>query len=219
MDYTTDSTRSQIATGLPIIGNNRVSGLLYSYDELRDPSHRAGCYNSSCSQSHHEVWRTFPVVFQATYSWSSRKRRRILKNNERIAQAAKESPETEVIDIRDQGFTRPSVLIVLPFRSWALRWVDSFTKHTPKPEFQVENHARFLSEYGLPSDTVDKLETAPPGTYPPDHVDMFKGNIDDSFRLGVKYTRKSVKLFSDFYQSDLIIASPLGLRLSIEKEK
>ncbi|KAL5484956.1 UTP25 [Sanghuangporus weigelae] len=148
-----------------------------------------------------------------------KKRRRILKNNERIARAAKDSPETEVADIRDQGFTRPSVLIILPFRSWALRWVESFTSHTPKPEFQVENHARFLSEYGLPPDTVDKLETAPPGTHPSDHVDMFKGNIDDSFRLGVKFTRKSVKLFSDFYQSDLIIASPLGLRLSIEKEK
>ncbi|KAL5524025.1 hypothetical protein ACEPAG_8198 [Sanghuangporus baumii] len=148
-----------------------------------------------------------------------KKRRRILKNNERIARAAKDSPETEVSDIRDQGFTRPSVLIILPFRSWALRWVESFTSHTPKLEFQVENHARFLSEYGLPPDTVDKLETASPGTYPPDHVEMFKGNIDDSFRLGVKFTRKSVKLFSDFYQSDLIIASPLGLRLSIEKEK
>ncbi|KAL5528189.1 UTP25 [Sanghuangporus sanghuang] len=148
-----------------------------------------------------------------------KKRRRILKNNERIARVVKDSPEAEVSDIRDQGFTRPSVLIILPFRSWALRWVESFTGHTPKPEFQVENHARFLSEYGLPPDTVDKLETAPPGTYPPDHVDMFKGNIDDSFRLGVKFTRKSVKLFSDFYQSDLVIASPLGLRLSIEKEK
>ncbi|EJD03205.1 digestive organ expansion factor [Fomitiporia mediterranea MF3/22] len=148
-----------------------------------------------------------------------RKRRRILKNNERLARAAKESSEPEVLEIRDQGFTRPSVLIIVPFRSWALSWIESFTSHAPKPEFQVENHARFLSEYALPPSAVDKLEAAPPGTYPPDHVDMFKGNIDDSFRLGVKFTRKSVKLFSDFYQSDVIIASPLGLRLSIEKEK
>lgn len=48
---------------------------------------------------------------------------------------------------------------------------------------------------------------------------MFKGNVDDSFRLGVKMTRKTIKLFSDFYQCDLIIASPLGLRMSIEKDK
>lgn len=66
---------------------------------------------------------------------------------------------------------------------------------------------------------MDKLEAAEPGTYPKDHVEMFKGNVDDSFRVGVKLTRKSVKLFSDFYTSDVILASPLGLRMSIEKEK
>ena len=111
------------------------------------------------------------------------------------------------------------MLILLPFRSWALRWVDSLTKHTPKPEFQIENHARFMTEYALPEGAVDKLEDAPPGTYPKDHVDMFRGNIDDSFRLGIKLTRKSVKIFADFYQCDIIIASPLGLRMSIDKDK
>ena len=92
-------------------------------------------------------------------------------------------------------------------------------EHLPSSDYQVENHARFLSEYALPPDAEDKLGDAPAGTYPPDHVDMFKGNVDDSFRLGVKMTRKSVKLFADFYQCDIIVASPLGLRMSIEKEK
>ena len=92
------------------------------------------------------------------------------------------------------------------------------TTHTPKPDYQIENHARLLSEYALPPNAVDKLENAPAGTYPPDHVEMFRGNVDDSFRIGVKYTRKSVKLFASFYQCDLIVASPLGLRMSIEKD-
>jgi hypothetical protein len=143
----------------------------------------------------------------------SRKRRRVLKNNERISHASSNPPE----DVQDQGFTRPSVLILLPFRSSALAWINALTTHTPS--FQIENHARFLGEYDLPLDAVDKLVTAPPGTYPADHVEMFKGNVDDSFRMGIKMTRKSVKLFADFYSCDLILASPLGLRMSIEKEK
>lgn len=122
-------------------------------------------------------------------------------------------------DVQDQGFTRPSVLILLPFRSFALRWISALTSHTPSPSFQIENHARFQSEYGLPPGTVDKLASADPGIYPRDHVEMFKGNVDDSFRVGVKLTRKTVKLFAEFYGCDLILASPLGLRMSIEKEK
>ena len=144
-----------------------------------------------------------------------RKRRRVLKNNERLAKAGSNPPG----DAQDQGFTRPSVLILLPFRSFALRWVAALTSHTHPPSYQIENHARFQAEYGLPPDVVDKLAEAAPGVYPSDHVEMFKGNVDDSFRLGIKITRKSVKLFSEFYTCDIIIASPLGLRISIEKEK
>lgn len=147
-----------------------------------------------------------------------RKRRRVLKNNERIAHASKTGSSVPE-DVQDQGFTRPAVLILLPFRSFALRWISALTSHTPPPSFQVENQSRFQSEYGLPPGTTDKLATADPGTYPRDHIEMFKGNMDDNFRLGVKMTRKSVKLFAEFYGCDLILASPLGLRMSIEKEK
>ncbi|KIM83267.1 hypothetical protein PILCRDRAFT_97191 [Piloderma croceum F 1598] len=148
----------------------------------------------------------------------TKKRRRILKNNERLSHATKASlPPPE--DVQDQGFTRPSVLLLLPFRSSALAWLSALTTHTPSPQYQIENHARFLKEYGLPEGTTDKLKEAAPGTWPRDHVEMFQGNCDDGFRVGVKFTRKSVKLFAEFYGCDLIIASPLGLRISIEKEK
>ena len=139
----------------------------------------------------------------------------MLKNKERLTKAGSDPPE----DVQDQGFTRPSVLILVPFRSFALRWVSALTSHTPPPSFQIENHARFQAEYGLPPGAVDKLAEAAPGVYPREHVEVFKGNVDDNFRVGIKVTRKSVKLFSEFYSSDIIIASPLGLRMSIEKEK
>ncbi|TFK44132.1 digestive organ expansion factor, partial [Crucibulum laeve] len=150
----------------------------------------------------------------------TKKRRRVLKNNERLAHFAKSNPnDAPPEDVQDQGFTRPSVLFLLPFRSSALDWFQAITSHTPSPQFQIENQARFMSEYGLPAGAVDKLASAEPGTYPPDHVETFKGNVDDNFRVGVKLTRKSVKMFCEFYGCDVIMASPLGLRRSIEKEK
>lgn len=47
---------------------------------------------------------------------------------------------------------------------------------------------------------------------PDDFEKMFEGNIDDCFRIGLSIMRKAVKLYSHFYASDILIASPLGLR-------
>ncbi|KAF9467412.1 digestive organ expansion factor [Collybia nuda] len=155
-----------------------------------------------------------------TFNHVIKKRRRVLKNNERLAHAVKTNPGAEPPeDVQDQGFTRPSILFLLPFRSSALNWFSALTSHTPAPTYQIENQARFISEFGLPPGAIDKLATAEPGTYPRDHVETFKGNIDDNFRVGIKLTRKSVKMFTEFYGCDIIMASPLGLRRSIEKEK
>jgi U3 small nucleolar RNA-associated protein 25 len=150
----------------------------------------------------------------------SRKRRRIIKNNERLSAHAKANPSAPPLEdpqLQDQGFTRPSILVLLPFRNSALAWVDSLTSALPA-DFQIENRSRFEREFGLPEGAVDKLRSAAPGTYPADHVDTFSGNVDDNFRIGVKLNRKSVKLFSDFYSCDIVLASPLGLRMSIEKD-
>lgn len=155
----------------------------------------------------------------------------MLKNNDRISAATSKSLEPPE-DVRDQGFTRPSTLVLVPFRNSARAFLQSFLDHfsasisstsnSGKPqktqEAQVHHYARFVSQYSLPPDAVDKLATAEPGTYPQDHVHTFSGNIDDNFRIGVKVTKRSVRLFEAFYGADLIVASPLGLRLAIEKE-
>ena len=42
---------------------------------------------------------------------------------------------------------------------------------------------------------------------------MVRGNTDDHFRLGIKVTKASVRLFVDFFGSDILVASPLGTRM------
>lgn len=111
---------------------------------------------------------------------------------------------------QDQGFTRPTVLVVLPFRSHALAFVKALLSLLPSSYAQVENKARFFKEFG-------EEEGAPqvPATKPDDYKLLFAGNNDDCFKCGLKLTRKSLKLYSSFYQSDLVVASPLGLRSSL----
>ncbi|KAH9160423.1 hypothetical protein EDB89DRAFT_2166712 [Lactarius sanguifluus] len=149
------------------------------YATRRNSSHPR-VHLSTFIGSHHQVCIVLTIRSRILIQ-IVRKRRRVLKNNERLAHAAKAgTPAPE--DVQDQGFTRPSVLILLPFRSSGLRNLDS----------QRESWTN------LPLQNLMRN--------PPDHVETFGGNPDDNFRVGLKLMRKSVP-------------SPLGLRMSIEKEK
>ena len=44
------------------------------------------------------------------------------------------------------------------------------------------------------------------------------GNNDDCFRLGIALSKKTLKLFEPFEKSDVLLCSPLGLRMILEKE-
>lgn len=146
-----------------------------------------------------------------------RTRSRVLKNNDHLSKlSSSTTPSLPSRNTQDQGFTRPKVLILSPFRNSALSIINHLT--TLSSATTIENQQRLLSDFSLPEGARDKLvENAE--QYERDHVETFKGNIDDSFRLGMKVTRKSVKLYAEFYSCDVIVASPLGLRTSIEKEK
>ena len=53
---------------------------------------------------------------------------------------------------------------------------------------------------------------------PPDFSRLFSGNIDDDFRIGISVSSAAVRLFCPFDASDIIVASPLGLRRIIGGE-
>ncbi|KAM0344577.1 hypothetical protein ACHAPU_007351 [Fusarium lateritium] len=132
-------------------------------------------------------------------------RDRVIKNNHKLA---KEGQDAD-LELRDQGFTRPKVLFLLPTRNSCLRMVNMI-RDLCEPD-QQENRKRFDDGY------VDK-EAKFGEDRPADFKDLFEGSDDDMFRLGMKFTRKTIKYFSQFYNSDILFASPLGLRMAIGSE-
>ncbi|AMD20520.1 HDL224Wp [Eremothecium sinecaudum] len=126
-------------------------------------------------------------------------RDRILKNNQRL----QENDEQEHLD---QGFTRPKVLVVVPSREVAYDVVNRIVKKSGID--QVDKKSKFVDQF--------HEDVLPPPTKPKSFQHIFKGNTNDFFILGLKFTRKAIKLYSNFYQSDIIICSPLGIQLILE---
>lgn len=124
-------------------------------------------------------------------------RDRVLRNSSKLAQS-----EGADLELRDQGFTRPKILVILPTKQSCVRFVDSVVKFS-EPE-QQENKSRFMETFSR-DDTDEWLEK------PEDFRELFGGNHEEDFRIGLKFTRKTIKYFSGFYNSDVIMCSPLGL--------
>ncbi|CAF1410359.1 unnamed protein product, partial [Adineta ricciae] len=145
-------------------------------------------------------------------------RSRVLSHNAKL----KENPD---LDYRDQGFSRPKVLIIVPFRESVRRIVNCFENllltnddSEKDDQLQMSHRKRFKEEYGgseidTPANDGKFQRTSD------EYNEIFSGNIDDHFRLGISVTRKSLKFFQSVYKSDFLIVSPVGLRTLLEKRR
>ncbi|XP_051941685.1 U3 small nucleolar RNA-associated protein 25 homolog [Hippocampus zosterae] len=135
----------------------------------------------------------------------------VLAHNAQLKEHQQQAKRGEVLqdELRDQGLTRPKVLILVPFRGGVLHIVHTLISllESKGKKVVVSNKKRFKDEYGQGSD--DKPANL---RRPDDYHAIFSGNVDDHFRIGVSIIKGNIRLYSPFYQSDIIIASPLGLR-------
>lgn len=151
-------------------------------------------------------------------------------NEAKLAKLCEHNKEVSHDGFLDHGYTRPKVLILLPLASIAFRVVKRLVQLTPVTHrVNVEYLDRFSDQFGaedinsndekheLSSNGLNDGNSKPQkSSKPSDHQTLFGGNNNDLFMIGIKFTRRSIKLYSDFYSSDIILASPLGLKMKIE---
>lgn len=177
-------------------------------------------------------------------------RGRISKHDRCLKELEKQSDDDVDNDIwrRDQGFTRPTVLVLLPTRQSCYEFVQMMQSNLGSSI--VENVERFETEYGPPQvlEAEERLKDEEKRLRRLKVVqqkgsewnDLFgdDANDDDDFKIGItlfatkssKQKKKAskdtsigsernytIKLFSDFYKSDIILASPLGLKMVTSK--
>ncbi|XP_012265975.2 U3 small nucleolar RNA-associated protein 25 homolog [Athalia rosae] len=141
-------------------------------------------------------------------------RTKILHHNAKLAKAKKSDSEIPE-EYRDQGLVRPKVLIIVPFRDSCLRIVKLLISILIGEDKggSVINKNRFMEDFSGNEIVMPKKNPKPE-----DYEETFKGNVDDTFKIGLSVTKKTLKLYSDFYSSDIIISSVLGLRMLVGAE-
>ncbi|KAJ2848896.1 rRNA-binding ribosome biosynthesis protein utp25 [Coemansia erecta] len=180
-------------------------GLFNWFDQYRDV-----VYSSRSFDKEDEITTAY-TLHTMNHVLKSRDRER--KNNVELSKA--HASRTDAGELRDRGFTRPRVLILTPFRNSAYKVVEKILKLSSAD--QEINLARLSREYG-PGEN-DEAESKSLKRKPMDFQQTFAGNIDDSFRIGIRFQFNTVKLYADFYRADIIVASPIGLRMTTGAQK
>lgn len=126
------------------------------------------------------------------YSYNTEKIKNLLKEINNFDESQKS--ENVIYDqLKDQGFTSPRVLIIVPYKKHARLIVDEIISIIKNGNWKgSKNKKKFKEEYSEAD------------------------SMNDCFRIGVSfnYFENKIKFYSSFEEADLIIASPLGVKLT-----
>jgi U3 small nucleolar RNA-associated protein 25 len=86
----------------------------------------------------------------------------------------------------------------------------------PSGKLEVGYRKRFEKEFGSEIE-IEKIKKQK--NRPDDFKRIFSGNSDEMFRIGIAFAPKAIRLYAPFYSSDILIASPLGLRKIIGSDE
>ena len=112
--------------------------------------------------------------------------------------------------------------MLLPCRNSAHRLIRALLRLCPSaraPRGRVDGEERFEAEFGpggRAERAADRERLVAAGGE--EHWERFEGNVDDHFRVGLQLQPRYARLFAPFYAADVIVASPLGLRLIVKAE-
>lgn len=142
-------------------------------------------------------------------------RTKILHHNAKLAKSNCSGMGEIPDEYRDQGLVRPKVLIIVPFKHSCFKIVEMFISilFGEDKGGSVINKLRFMEDF-----TGNELVIPKKNPKPKDYELTLQGNVDDKFKIGMAITKKTLKLYTNFYSSDIIIGSPLGLRRVIGAE-
>ncbi|ESL06960.1 hypothetical protein TRSC58_05358 [Trypanosoma rangeli SC58] len=142
-----------------------------------------------------------------------RQGRRRTDGGKKNSEEAKEQEDEEEYEFRDRGFGRTRIIIMLPMRNIAHRYMTTLVKLLRASSEDCAKLSMFNEDF------TELAEAADP-TFkrrPRDYQRQFAGNIDDTFCVGVRLEPSRVRVYAHPLNSDVILCSPLGLRRRLER--
>ncbi|ANQ07857.1 Uncharacterized protein PCOAH_00023000 [Plasmodium coatneyi] len=198
---------------------------LMQHDELKSYFHYINSYvdvlysNQNILNSH--FVRLQNTIHLLTHLKKRRKRKKYIKKKieklEKEQQVEKDDVQVKE-ELCDESFARPKILILCGFRHIAKEYTDLII-HMLAPT-EVKNKNRFINEYDVTAEEKKCIKDVfLKKRKPIDYINLYRGNNDDCFRLGIKLLddEKKIQLYSPFYESDILISSPLGLEVIIKE--